>query len=76
MATRLNAAAPRYSVADRRRRKLALRGRRARPVSRHGRGACMRLRRSAGAGAVRSRFRYPLSRVRAQVAFEHPLVDC
>jgi hypothetical protein len=33
----------------------------------------MRLRRRAGLG--RSRFRYPLSRVLARVAFEHPLVD-
>lgn len=76
MAMRLNAVAPRFSVADRRRRPLALRGRRARLLSRHGRGACMRLRRRAGLGMLRSRFRYPLSRIRARVAFEYPLVDC
>jgi hypothetical protein len=75
MATRLNAVAPRSSVADRRRRPLAVHGRSGRLLSRHGRGLCMRLRRRAGLGRARSRFRYPLSRVLARVAFEHPLVD-
>lgn len=76
MATRLNAIAPRYTVADRRRRPLAPHGHRARPLARHGRGMCMRLRRRAGPGGLRSRFRYPLSRILARVAFENPPVDC
>lgn len=76
MATRLNAVAPRHSVGDRRRRPLAPRGRGARPLSRHGRGPCMRLRRRAGLGSLRSRFRYPLSRILARVAFATVLVDC
>jgi len=67
MASRLTLEAPRYTVADRRRRQVGSRFRVKRPLARYGRGSCMRLRRRVG--AQRRRFHYPLSRVSARIAF-------
>jgi hypothetical protein len=75
MAVRLTLVVRHVTTSDRRRRPTGARLRVRGALGRYGRGSCMRLRRRVG--AARQRFRYPLSPVRARIAFEaSPVSDC